>query len=222
MDPNLDPLFANNLFSLKGEKWREIRNLLTPAFTSSKMKGMHELIVQVTQNLIDHIDHLTSGNSKNVLSTKDLFTKYTNDVMATCAFGWGINSYKEPNNEFYRTVKRYLDLEGLLGFKFLLARSFPKLVKFLKIRLFPDNVTRFFENVVRRTIEMRQQKGVTRPDMIQLMMEAGGIFFIFFIMYDVSKTKLRNCKLVFFLNSSIIDRFSKTNQTIFLFSEPIF
>lgn len=190
VDPIVDPLFANNLFSLTGEKWREVRNLLTPAFTSSKMKAMYELIVPVAQNITQHIEKLVNENPKNVSSTRDLFTRYTNDVVATCAFGWNIDSFKEPNNEFYLTVNDTLNFQGALGVKMLLARSFPKLVKFLNIKLFPDSVTRFFENVVKTTVKMRQEQGFTRPDMIQLMIDAQGMFFIIFLYLDMITTHL--------------------------------
>jgi len=35
------------------------------------------------------------------INMKDAFSKYTNDVIATCAFGIKINSMKEPTNKFY-------------------------------------------------------------------------------------------------------------------------
>jgi cytochrome P450 family 9 len=39
------------------------------------------------------------------MEMKDLFTRYTNDVIATAAFGVGVNSLMEPSNEFYLTGK---------------------------------------------------------------------------------------------------------------------
>lgn len=44
IDEKLDPLFGNVLFSLRGDKWRDVRKILSPAFTSSKMKLMFDLV----------------------------------------------------------------------------------------------------------------------------------------------------------------------------------
>lgn len=137
---------------------------------------MYELMIPIAQNLIQHVDSLVEENPKNVCSTKDLFSRYTNDVVASCAFGWGIDSFGEPNNEFFVTVKNSLNIQGWLAIKFLLARATPKLVKIFGIQLFPDHVTKFFEDIVRKTIKMREEKGITRPDMIQLMIDAKGKF----------------------------------------------
>uniref|UniRef100_A0AAR5P3G8 Cytochrome P450 n=1 Tax=Dendroctonus ponderosae TaxID=77166 RepID=A0AAR5P3G8_DENPD len=42
IDPELEPLFARNLFTLKGPKWRQMRSTLSGSFTSSKMKNIDE------------------------------------------------------------------------------------------------------------------------------------------------------------------------------------
>lgn len=39
-EQNVESLFSKNLFSLCDERWREVQNMLTSAFTSSKMKSV--------------------------------------------------------------------------------------------------------------------------------------------------------------------------------------
>jgi cytochrome P450 family 9 len=50
------------------------------------------------------------ADSLDVLSleVKDLFTKFTNDVIATAAFGIQCNTLQNPDNEFYRMGKEFM------------------------------------------------------------------------------------------------------------------
>lgn len=43
IDETQDSFFGKNLIALSGERWREMRSILSPAFTSSKMKNMFKL-----------------------------------------------------------------------------------------------------------------------------------------------------------------------------------
>nr|XP_031848283.1 cytochrome P450 9e2-like [Nomia melanderi] len=166
---NIDPFFAKNLLLLRGERWKEVRALLTPAFTSSKMKEMFKLMSECAANMADHLAALKEEN--NVIELKDIFTRFANDVFASCAFGISINSMVERNNKFYVLGKEILDLHGGNVFKLLAMILFPRFSKMLGLRIIRKEVVNFFEEVVSATIATRQRTGIYRPDFIQLMME---------------------------------------------------
>ncbi|XP_011303481.1 cytochrome P450 9e2-like [Fopius arisanus] len=173
VDPEQEPLFGNNLFSLHDDRWRSIRNLLSPAFTSSKMKGMFRLMSECAATYADYF--ATESRDKPLeVNSKDAFTRYTNDTIATCAFGIKIDSIRNRNNEFYVLGRRATNFEGLRSVKFFAVRSFPRLTRLLNIRLISSDVDVFFKKLVKETIETRDKLGITRPDMIQLMMETRG------------------------------------------------
>ncbi|KAJ8675515.1 hypothetical protein QAD02_011301 [Eretmocerus hayati] len=172
-DETVDPLFGGNLFNMNGDRWKEARSLLSPAFTSSKMKGMFELMVACGENFVNYFAKKSASELKMV-NSKDLFTKYTNDVIATCAFGISVNSLENPDNDFYVLGKKATDLDGIVTLKFFLSRAAPFLLKILNIKFVDDKVASFFTKVVKDTVAMRDEKGIHRPDMIQLMMDARG------------------------------------------------
>lgn len=59
---------------------------------------------------------------------KDLFTRYSTDVIATCAFGVKVDSYKEKDNEFFTNGKQSIGFAKMTMPKMLML-SFPLLVK---------------------------------------------------------------------------------------------
>ena len=67
----------------------------------------------------------------NILAVemKDLFTRYTNDVIATAAFGIECDSLSNPKNEFYemgRVVTNFGGVRALILFGYALS---PKIMK---------------------------------------------------------------------------------------------
>ena len=170
IDDSVDPLFGGNLFNLSGNRWKKNRNVLTPAFTSSKMKGMFQLMVESATNLVNYLAEQKKEDNRMV-NTKSLFTMYANDVLANCAFGVSINTLKDPKNDFYVYGKEATTIDTVLTVKFLLARSFPELMKFFQIKFIRAHVSKFFTDIVKMTVTMRDEKSISRPDMLQLMMD---------------------------------------------------
>jgi len=168
-----DPLLGKNLFSLKGEKWRNVRTLLSPSFTSSKMKMMFTLMSECAMEFTKFLSALPATNSE--INTKDAFAKYTTDVIATCAFGIKVDSMKDPTNKFYVYGKEATSIfSGIRSAKFLLLRAFPSLGRVFTMKLISDRVTNFFKNIIETTIATRDVEHITRPDMLQLMMDIRG------------------------------------------------
>ncbi|KAJ8667891.1 hypothetical protein QAD02_009554 [Eretmocerus hayati] len=170
VDVEMDPLFGRNLFLIRGDEWRHSRKFLGQFFTSSKMKGMFDLVKNCTERMIKHLDE--TPNPK-VISSKILFSKQMNDAIASCAFGIAVDSFQDPNNEFFlRSSKSTNFNETKMAMKFTLAGSAPWLMKLLKIRIVPDDTRLFFEDLVKSVIDTRAKQEIRRPDLIQMMIDA--------------------------------------------------
>lgn len=83
-----EPLFGKSLFMLTGQRWRDMRATLSPAFTGSKMRQMFQLIVECSEQATKIIvKEANESKTPMVRDMKDLFTRFTSDVIATTAFG---------------------------------------------------------------------------------------------------------------------------------------
>lgn len=70
----VDPFMGGNLVGLRGRKWRDMRATLSPAFTSSKMKGMFIFMSECARDFTSFFLKECNGKVMEV-EAKDLFTR---------------------------------------------------------------------------------------------------------------------------------------------------
>ncbi|RZC39210.1 uncharacterized protein BDFB_009483, partial [Asbolus verrucosus] len=163
-----DPLISKTLVSLSGEEWRQMRATLSPAFTSSKMRSMYQLMAECAKNFVNHF----RGKEQVAVDMKDIFSRFANDVIATAAFGISIDSLDEPNNEFF-TMGKHITKFGLVQtIKIFLMQLSPTLANLLRLQVFGGGLNTFFRTIVKDNISKREAEGIVRPDLIHLLMEA--------------------------------------------------
>uniref|UniRef100_U5EY79 Putative cytochrome n=1 Tax=Corethrella appendiculata TaxID=1370023 RepID=U5EY79_9DIPT len=167
-----DAMFAESLVMMKGQKWRDMRATLSPAFTGSKMRLMFELISECAQNMTNHYVNEAKINSENQINEmKEIFSRYTNDVIASCAFGIKVDSFGEKENVFFMMSQRLSFKKFSMVLKFLLFRIFPGLLEKLKISFMDDELITYFKQIIRDTMNTREKQNIIRPDMINLLMQ---------------------------------------------------
>ncbi|XP_076275240.1 cytochrome P450 9e2-like [Rhynchophorus ferrugineus] len=171
VDPEADPLWGKNLFALKGQRWREMRATLTGTFTSSKMKAMFSLMDEAADTFVKFYGD--KGGDKIELEMKETYTRYTSDVIATTAFGIKVDSLTQPENTFYLMGRKITNFSGILiSLKFFGFFLVPSLFKKFKISMLDKAASKFFRATINETIQMREDKGIVRPDMINMLLEA--------------------------------------------------
>lgn len=105
IDETIDKLWGNSLFLMKGQKWRQMRATLSPAFTGSKMRQMFELVSECS---VDVINYLTQQNESCAESLnfemKDLFSRYVQHMSAILS-----QTHIHSNNK-YLSVRTWLTI----------------------------------------------------------------------------------------------------------------
>ncbi|XP_059622551.1 cytochrome P450 9e2-like [Phlebotomus argentipes] len=172
LDEDIEPIFGRSLAILKGQRWRDMRSTLSPAFTGSKMRTMFHLVSDCCTDTVSYLQNQVQDNEPFLIDLKDLFTRLTNDVIATCAFGLKVDSLTNQNNEFYLAGKQATNFKGIRSLKFFIVTQFPKLAKILKVSIFERKFCTFFRDLVWNTIRHREQESIVRPDMINLLIQA--------------------------------------------------
>ncbi|XP_033155123.1 cytochrome P450 9b2 [Drosophila mauritiana] len=168
-------LFNDMITVMRDQRWKHMRNTLTPVFTAAKMRNMFTLMNESFAECMQHLD----GSSKTLpgrkgfeVDMKVLCNKLSNDIIATTAFGLKVNSYDNPKNEFYEIGQSLVFSRGLQFFKFMLSTLVPKIFSLLKLSIFDSAKVDYFARLVVEAMQYREKHNITRPDMIQLLMEA--------------------------------------------------
>ncbi|XP_011263152.2 cytochrome P450 9e2-like [Camponotus floridanus] len=167
-----DPLFMKNLIALRGDQWRDIRTLLSPSFTSSKMRAMFQLMSECAVNFSEYL--VKAPTDKRIVEMRDIFTRYTTDVIATCAFGISVDSMRDPDNDFYMFGAKTMNFNTIALIKILLSQHMPWLTRLLNLKMINERTNAFFINLIADTIKTRDERNIIRPDMLQLMMDSRG------------------------------------------------
>lgn len=164
-----DPLSAH-LFALEGAQWKSLRSKLSPTFTSGKMKMMHSTLVMVAAQFIDHLKVLTDDQRKE-LEFKDLFSQLTMDIIGNVAFGIECNTMKDPNSEFTRIGRKIFEPNSSLIILGILTTMFPKLSRYLRVKINDPVVTEFFLKLLTDTIKYREENNIQRNDFLSLLIQ---------------------------------------------------
>lgn len=167
-DSKSDPL-SGHLFNMESGKWKLLRSKLTPTFTSSKMKFMFPTVLGVANEMIDCIT--TSLKTKNEIEIRDLLNRFTTDIIGTCAFGIECNSLKDPNALFNRMGQRSYDDPIFKVLNRTLTVANRKLARLLNLTVHHKDVAEFFNNIVKETIEFREENNVQRRDFMDMLIQ---------------------------------------------------
>lgn len=163
-----DPLSAH-LFSITGEKWRNLRTKLSPTFTSGKMKMMYPTILATAKIFNDHLKDLTRSGQE--VEFRELLAQFTTDVIGSAAFGIECNTMKDPDNEFRTAGRKIFEPSLIQTIKIFFVVQFPDFARRLRITFNQPFVIKFFLKLLRDIVNYREKNDVKRNDFMSLLLQ---------------------------------------------------
>lgn len=167
-DESVDPL-TRNLFSQSGPEWKKMRNLLSPAFTTGKLKGMVDTIIDCGKPLEDYLNQYAVSGKE--LEVRDVFAQFTTNVIASVGFGLDIDCIKNPQHEFREYSARVFEPLRRNVYRFNSSFVSPFITKLFGVRFVDKDVADFMIDAVRQNLEYREQNNIVRKDFFQLLLQ---------------------------------------------------
>ena len=168
MNEENEPLSAH-LFSLTGMKWRNLRVKLTPTFTSGKLKMMFQRLVECGQELQTCLKNV--GERGDVIEIKDILARFSTDIISSCAFGIECNCLKNEDAEFRKWGRKMFEPSFKRIIIAIVSVIAPVILDTLKLSTLDTDVSKYFRNMVKETVEYREKNNVKRNDFLQLLIQ---------------------------------------------------
>lgn len=113
-----------------------------------------------------------NSSIQDPVDIKDVVSRFTTDVIGSCAFGIECNTLKNPKSEFREYGSRTFDPRGFDKIKSQLVFVLPReLLKALHVKQINSEVENFFMDVLRSTVSYREQNNIHRNDFMHLLLQ---------------------------------------------------
>ncbi|KAL1116660.1 hypothetical protein AAG570_005132 [Ranatra chinensis] len=166
-DEKANPL-DSNLFMMAGPRWRTLRNKMSPAFTSGKLKWMFEQIETCGQELVEAMKVETVDEDVEVT---DLMARFSTDVIASCAFGLEPECIKNPDSKLRQMGRQIFKPQLVQVVRAALRSAWPSLFLRLNIRSGAAEAGKFLTSIIQQSFRHRESTGAKRNDFVQLLLE---------------------------------------------------
>ncbi|XP_035774131.1 cytochrome P450 6a22-like [Anopheles albimanus] len=166
----VNPLTSRTLFSLAGEQWQHLRQVLAPAHATVNIRALFAATVRNAQGLVSFVG-TSVGQGLDSLEWTDLTARYTTDAIGSC-IGIDCRAIREPHRAEFRTM-------GHRAFRFSVRRmwklrfgyTFRRLADALRLCVNESIVERFFLQLCRSTGLHRESYRTVKRDFLQILLE---------------------------------------------------
>lgn len=152
-------LLADNVLLMNGNRWKLMRQNITPLFTSTKLKNMFYILDKSAQDFVqllkDKPKILTEGNTFDTLST------FCSAAIGATVFGITTESVFE--SPFLTMARNALAPTMKTNIQFAIAFAFPSAVRRLQLYFFKEHEDLFI-GAIKQVLRQREKENVKKHD----------------------------------------------------------
>lgn len=161
-------VITQNLFFTQGDRWKVMRQNLTPLFSSAKMRNMFYLIEKCSFVFEKTLDIEAKSDFVEIRS---LVIRYGMDCISSCAFGVNTSTMDQvKDNAFKNMGDLIFQSSNYRGFKTVARAIWPSIFYGLGFKSFPTTIDKFFFKLLTGIFEARNYKATNRNDFIDLVL----------------------------------------------------
>jgi cytochrome P450 family 6 len=166
---DFDPL-TEQLFFQSGQKWRQIRSRLAPAFTSGKLKAMLPIVTKNGKILIQFITQSIQKGT-DVFELRDLVARLNTNIISSIAYGIEVDTVNDPMHIMRQMGVKVFEPNLVAGFRFFTSFFTPKINDIFKFKFVNDHTEHFFKSIISDNVTFREKNSYHRSDLMQTLIQ---------------------------------------------------
>lgn len=163
------------LVGLRDQRWKDVRSVLAPTFSVTKMKYMAAIMNEKTDELLSIVTMKAARGE--VIDWHSTYQAMTLDIIAQCALALKTHCQRDQDGEdFFLAVRQFL--KNAVNTAILLALYFKMFAKFLSFvsnqLAYSGRMTQMIVTHLKEVIANRRKQGTATRynDVLQLMLDA--------------------------------------------------
>ncbi|CAF1100675.1 unnamed protein product [Rotaria sp. Silwood1] len=163
--------FEYGLTLLKDEQWKNARSIVSPTFSTAKLKAMHGLMNEISDMYNNRL--LEYADKQEMFNITTINGQYTLDNIASCLFGVETNSLQNENATLINHLKKFFNID-LTNIYIYITFILPRLASYLGKKgysMLPSDAVNYITNLVNQILARRRQHLERRNDFIQMMVD---------------------------------------------------
>jgi cytochrome P450 family 9 len=166
-----DKMLGRALLFLRDHEWKEIRLMLTPIYTSFKLKIMYELLLENMEEFTKLYTKKAKAKGDEIeIETHDVYGRTVTDAIATTALGFTSDCVKNKDSKIFEMANAIHD--DFTSIKAAMAFTFYKIFSFFGLQIFRKNIHDYFTSKILSEVHRRREGKNIRSDVIQMLIQA--------------------------------------------------
>ncbi|CAH0600163.1 unnamed protein product [Chrysodeixis includens] len=154
--------FIDSILFMTGNRWKLMRQSMTPLFTTNKLKSMYYIMDRCAQDFVEHIDQNPKTREGKFFDSLNMFCN-----AAVCGAIFGIGQNSTFDSPFLKMSKGLSTTTWKTSLQFALLSVSPRLIKLLGIN-FGSEYEKFFVDAITQVTKQREKENVQRHDFADL------------------------------------------------------
>ena len=149
----------------RGEQWKTLRRLLSPAFSMPRIKKTLQSQNRISRSFVKHLRK--QEEEEATIDIEQDIKKFAMTCIADVGFGIDANCFDDPENDFTSKGKALTE-----EWRFMMCMFFPSLMLALRIPVFNPKSTKHFEKLCQKIVEQRKNSKEERKDILHNFIKA--------------------------------------------------